>query len=266
MTNIRTQFSPATGRMLVLTLLVVTIGVAGCGRRSVVGSAVGAAGTAVGAAGSAVSTAASVTGSAVSGTASAVGALTTPAATAPAATTATAGATAGTTTTASAGSGANVAGAPLALAVGNAGAAIAFDEESSADASAAIAEGVGNCLRGSAQTDRAAGLLQSAGWETIGITNGTVALSKGNVRGFVLQDGNCVFRSDFTTTARVAETLTELTVSLYPGAVTPGTPSGRAGACDGLTVAANRRAWIAYTASNGDTCGGFGAGVSVQFL
>ena len=55
--------------------------------------------------------------------------------------------------------------------------------------------------------------------------------------------------------------------SLYPGGITNGRPGGTMGSCDGVTVASPRPAWVHYTSATGTSCGGgFGSGVTVQFL
>ena len=92
-------------------------------------------------------------------------------------------------------------------------------------------------------------------------------LTKNNVRGQILPEGHCLFRSEFAAVSDADTAVRGLANSLYPGGITNGRPGGTMGSCDGFTVASPRPAWVHYTSSTGTSCvGGFGSGVTVQFL
>ncbi|MEM8730360.1 MAG: hypothetical protein AAGF79_10630 [Pseudomonadota bacterium] len=221
----------------------------------VVGATAGAATTAVGVAGAAVSTTASVAGSAASGAAGLTSAAVSGASSA---------AAAGTATTAASSSA--VSPAVVGGATGFVLAA-AYDQDSRSIDSAAQSEGVGNCLRANGNAASADRLLTAAGWEDGGMDGPNRVFLKNSVRGLVLPDGACVFRSENTLAYNADVAVRGVVSSLYPGALVEGTPSGARGPCDGFTLPNARTAWVHYTNVNGGTCErGLGSGVTVQFL
>ncbi|MGR3805426.1 hypothetical protein [Marinibacterium profundimaris] len=239
----------------------------GCGRRSVVGTVANVAGSAVSTtasvAGTAASGAANLAGTAVSAGSSAVSAGA--AATSSAISAGSAAGAAGAGTAAGTSAGVNSAG----LVAGTVGLGLAagYDADSRSTDSAAQAEGMGNCLRAAGNAAQAAQLLMSAGWADGGNEGGNRLFTKNNVRAQILPAGHCVFRSEFASVSDADTAVRGLAQSLYPGGVTNGSPSGTIDSCSGFTVNASRQAWVHYTSSTGTSCvGGFGSGVTVQFL
>lgn len=249
-----------TALILLSTSLVLT----GCGRRSVVGRVANATTSAVSGAanvaGAAVSTTANVAGAAVSTTANVAGAAASTAgsavggATGAAAGGTAAGASSGVLTPAVVGAGLGVAGAA------------ALDNDNRTIDSAAMAEGTANCLQAGPNPTTSARLLAAAGWADAGMDSGMRVFTKNNVRGLILPEGHCTFRSEWTAMTDSDPAIRTLVNRLYPGSIKDGSPSGSTGQCDGFTVTSGNRAWVHYTSSDGTACGTFGSGVTVQFL
>lgn len=257
------QGRPARGGSAVCMMLLLTataVALTGCGRRSIVGTAVNATTSAVSGvanvAGTAVSTTANVAGSAVSTAGSAVSG---------AGSAASGGAAAGGAGTAAAstssGVGAGVTGAGL-----MAGFGVGLHADARGMDAAAMAEGSANCLQAGPNPAASAQLLTSAGWADGGTDNGARLFTKNNVRGRILPDGTCSFQSAFAEFSDSGPFVRQLVEGIYPGNVQTGSPNGGTGQCDGFTVSTPRKAWLRFTAVNGGTCGVNGSTVIVQFL
>ncbi|MBB97874.1 MAG: hypothetical protein CML68_25150 [Rhodobacteraceae bacterium] len=270
MVNVSAPRAPRVRGPLAVSLIVLataSLAVTGCGKRSVVGTAVNATtsavSTAANVAGAAVSTTANVAGAAVSTTANVAGAATSAATSA--VSSGTSAAAAGTSAAAASTSSGVITPAVVGATVGL-GLAAGLDQDSRTIDAAAQAEGAANCLRAGGSQAQAAQLLASAGWADAGIDNGMRVFTKNDVRGLLTTQGHCLFRTEFTTPSEADTAVRGLVDSLYPGGLRSGAPNGGSGLCNGFTVAAERNAWIHYTDSTGAPCGGLGSGVTVQVL
>lgn len=156
----------------------------------------------------------------------------------------------------------------LAAAVGIAGVAATADYDAGQRDPVAISEGVANCLTAGPDASAAIDLLTAAGWTSTGTSNGRTDFVKGNVKGHVLSDGNCVFRSELVRIDPVDTQVRQITSQTFPKAKVKKADNNGTGLCDGYTLRQSRKnqAWIHYTDYNGASCTGFGAGVVVQFL
>lgn len=231
-----------------IVLICTAVALIGCGRKSVVGSVTGAAANVAGAA---VSTTASVAGTAASTTASAAGSAASAASSA-----------------ATAGGSSSVLTTPVAVGAGLVGLAAAADADANDRDPATFAEGVANCLRaGPKEPATTTDLLTQAGWLVTGSTGDRTNLMKGNVEGYVLADGNCVFTSKLVTVTPVDPKVREVVENTFPKAKVKKPANKGDGLCDGFTLRQSRKnqAWIHYTDANGNACNGYGAGVVVQF-
>ena len=256
-----------------LVLLAAATALTGCGRRSVVGAAVNATtsavSTAANVAGTAVSTTANVAGAAVSTTASATSAAVSgvSAAASAGSSAAAAGTTAAAAGTTTAAAGTGVITPTLVAGTVGLGLAAGYDQDSRQINAAAQAEGSANCLQAGGNAANAIQLLTAAGWQDAGSEGSMRVFMKNDTRGLVTPEGNCLFRSEFAAVSDADTAVRGLANSLYPGGITNGRPGGTMGSCDGFTVASPRPAWVHYTSSTGTSCvGGFGSGVTVQFL
>ncbi|CAN0586094.1 unnamed protein product, partial [Ectocarpus sp. 12 AP-2014] len=134
---------------------------------------------------------------------------------------------------------------------------------------AAMSEGTANCLRGGPNPESTAQLLSAAGWVDAGTETGSAGamrvFTKNNVRGLILPQGHCSFRSEFANLEPSDTAIRNLVNSLYPGSIRNGAPDGTTGRCDGFTLP-RPDAWVHYTSPAGGTCRDFGTGVTIQFL
>ncbi|MGV6850386.1 MAG: hypothetical protein ACWA5A_18585 [Marinibacterium sp.] len=234
-------------------LVATTLALPGCGKKSVVGAVTSAtantAGAAARTAGSAAVGAASTAGSAASSAASSA-----------------------VSATASAAGGTSVVTPQIAVGTAIVGITAGADYDAKNRDPANMAEGVANCLAAGPDANAAGQLLAAAGWtpETAPASGveGRSDYIKGNVRGSVLADGNCVFRSELITTLPVDSKVREAVARTFPKAKVKKPANMGDGPCDGFTLRQSRKnqAWIHYTDSTGDVCTRYGAGVVVQFL
>ena len=157
---------------------------------------------------------------------------------------------------------------PVAVGVGMVGLAAAADADANDRDPATFSEGVANCLRAGPKEPAATiDLLTQAGWLVTGSTGDRTNLMKGNVAGYVLADGNCVFTSKLVTVTPVDPKVREVVQNTFPKAKVKKPANKGDGLCDGFTLRQSRKnqAWIHYTDANGAACNGYGAGVVVQF-
>lgn len=270
-------------RISVIVLIAAALCVSNCGRAvRATGSAVSAVGSGIASAGSAAVGAVSTVGSAAVGTAGTVGsAAVGTAGTVGSAAASTAGAaasgvgslagSAGSTGAAAAGvssasslTGTSTLASAGAVGMAGLGAAIYTD-----GFSGTVAEGVRSCITARQNRADASEALTAGGWAPVEGGASVQLLSLNGVTGAVLRDGTCVFRARTANTQGAIFGALDATLNQnWPGQVSPGSPQGRTGACDGHTVRAGRMvAWVQLTAGDGDVCtSGEGAGVTVKFM
>ncbi|MBT9384813.1 hypothetical protein KM176_13165 [Pseudooceanicola sp. CBS1P-1] len=133
-----------------------------------------------------------------------------------------------------------------------------------------MAEGVETCL----QSLGGGGVVENAvskGWVlTQTAAQGQSAgrqIRKNTLRGTIMPNRSCSFRTGAVAASMATSKVQSLLDEKFSGRYRKGSPYGRKGPCDGYTVDLGaERAWIFFTAENGDVCTGSGAGVTVQKL
>lgn len=248
------------------------LGLTACVKQAVLatGSAVAStAGAAVGAAGSAASAA---TSSVTSG----VSSLATSSTGSASATSASTSASSGTTNAASSGTPAHRAAAETAIVAGGMG--VLTQQVNAGPATTptgSVIEGTEICLNAARFRAAAAENMIARGWREVAATetapNRSAArtLDKYGVRATILPSGSCVFRTETVALNQLSQRVYDALDRTFDGEVTVGSPQGRTGPCDGVTLKASGvNAWLYFTSETGDHCSkaGSGAGLTVKLL